>query len=106
MPDVPVQGQCPVNSAKSIRDGERRNPSEQVEILHKGCNRCLECPVFQKWKNQAQIHRETAQLKREKPPVVMLVIDCHIQKNLFVDLADRKEDPAEKQNVIGLPFGE
>ncbi len=36
----------------------------------------------------------------------MLVIDCHIQKNLFVDLADRKEDPAEKQNAIGLPFGE
>lgn len=26
----------------------------------------------------------------------MLVIDCHIQKNLFVDLADRKEDPRRK----------
>ena len=36
----------------------------------------------------------------------MLVIDCHIQKNLFVDLADRRIVNTEKQNVIGLPFGE
>lgn len=35
MPEIPVQSQSPVNSAKTVRDGECCNAAEKIEILHK-----------------------------------------------------------------------
>lgn len=78
MPQVAVQGQGPVNVGKSIRHHERGDSAKQTVILHKGTQRKPYLPVLQKWNQQAQIHRQTAELEGEKPPVIMTAVDDNI----------------------------
>ena len=53
-------------------------PAKQVKILQKGADSSLHTFMLQKWKKQAKIHGETAQLKWKKPPVVMALVDDKI----------------------------
>ena len=73
-----MQGQAPVDAAKALGYDEGGHPAKQVEILQKGVDSSLHTFMLQKWKKQAKIHRETAQLKWKKPPVVMALVDDKI----------------------------
>ena len=78
MPEITMQGQAPVDTAKTLRYDEGGHPAKQIEILQKGADSSLHTFMLQKWKKQAKIHGETAQLKWKKPPVVMALVDDKI----------------------------
>lgn len=74
MPQVSVKRQTPVYMAEAVRYDQCGNSSQHSEVLHKRAEHCPDSAFRDKGQEQAEIHRQTAELKGEKPPVVISVI--------------------------------
>ena len=72
MPDKSMQGQRPVRVHQTGRIDEHHDGTEQVVIIHKSAKNTL---IFMrnKGQQQAEVHRQAAELKWKIPPVEMPV---------------------------------
>jgi len=78
MPEITMQGQTPVNVGKAFRHEECSDASQQTEIPHKSTQGSLYPALWQQGQHETQIHRQAAELKWKKPPVVSPVVDAII----------------------------
>ncbi|WP_363315258.1 hypothetical protein [uncultured Clostridium sp.] len=58
-----------------------------------------------KGQQQAEVHRQAAELEWKIPPVVVSVVFYVIEKKLFVDLGKCQKDAAGKEQVQTERFG-
>lgn len=91
-----AQGDMQIGEA--VGKHQRSDSAEDTKILQKGA----ECPpetCRNKWYQQAQIHRDAAQLERKIPPIVLAVKEHKIQKELLVQFSGSKKQTAPKDDA-------
>ena len=104
MPDKSMQGQRPVRVHQTGRIDEHHDGTEQVVIIHKSAKNTL---IFMrnKGQQQAEVHRQAAELEWKIPPVVVPVVFYVIEKKLFVDLGKCQKNTAGKEQMQTERFG-
>lgn len=100
MPDIAVQGQGPMDAAKTLGYDQGSQSAQQVEILQKSTNGSFGSPRLQKREQQAQIHRYAAELEWKIPPVIMAIVYNKIKKALLVAFCQEQKQAAEKENPV------
>lgn len=100
MPEKAMQGNCEVRPEKTVRDQQGHDAAKEGEVLEEYSNGVLKmmvCAAGSKWVEQAQVHGDAAQLEGEVPPVVMIMVDDEVKKNLFVQFAKQQKKAAGKE---------
>ena len=99
---------CQINPCRvSVQYGridEHHDGTEQVVIIHKSAKNTL---IFMrnKGQQQAEVHRQAAELEWKIPPVIVPVVFYVIEKKLFVDLGKCQKNTAGKEQMQTECFG-
>lgn len=76
-----------------------KNSAKKSKICQKGSQQTGQADIFDPGKNQTDIHRDTAELKRKVPPVIGTVTQDKSEYILFPDFGCRHEQPCGKEKT-------
>ena len=92
VPDQGMDGQEPVIQQQSGRFSEGNGATKEVIQHHKAVRRPLKSPGSHPGNDQAQVHRDAAQLERELSPAIPIILQDKEVKQLLEHLrGDQKQ---------------